>query len=273
VQSKSLNRGKNSKSAFGTYEWAAYNANFISGCNHDCKYCYSKEMAIRFGRKTNLNWKKEEVRREDLKKVFTKKNGTIMFPSSHDIHPDHLNQSIKFLKNILSPGNNVLVVSKPHYECIKAICTQFDKNKTNMMFRFSIGSIDSDVLKFWEPGAPCFTERLKSLKYAYDHGFKTSVSCEPMLDNNIGAIITKVLPYVTDAVWIGKANFLLRRLKTNNCNDAETLRRAQELIEWQSDENILSLYEKYRKDRKIKWKESIKKVVGIEGSKQKGMDI
>lgn len=270
---KSLNYGENLKRAFGTYEWASCNANFISGCKHDCKYCYSKEMAIRFGRKTNHNWKNEEVNKERLSKIFKKNNGTIMYPSSHDIHPDHLNESLMFLRNILSHGNNVLVVSKPHYKCIKKICTQFDRNKVNIMFRFSIGSIDSDVLKFWEPGAPDFTERLKSLKYAYSNGFKTSVSCEPMLDNNISAVIEKVLPYVTDTIWLGKANFLLRRLKTNKCTDNETIRRAHKLIEWQSSENIMSLYERYRKEKKIKWKESIKKIVGLELSKQKGLDI
>lgn len=273
MKSKSLNYGKNLKSAFGTYEWASYNANFISGCKHDCKYCYSKEMAIRFKRKTNRNWRNEEVRKEILLKPFRKKSGTIMYPSSHDIHPDRLNQSLIFLENILSHGNNVLVVSKPHYDCIKKICAQFDRKKANMMFRFSIGSIDSDVLKFWEPGAPNFSERLRSLKYAYNHGFKTSVSSEPMLDDNIDALIKKVSPYVTDAIWLGKANFLLRRLKTNKCNDKETLKRAHKLMEWQSAENIKSLYKKYRKDKKIKWKESIKKIVGIEVSKQKGMDI
>ena len=37
---------------FGTYEWAVKNFNIVSGCSHNCKYCYSKEMAIRFKRKT-----------------------------------------------------------------------------------------------------------------------------------------------------------------------------------------------------------------------------
>jgi DNA repair photolyase len=268
-----LNQKNNFKNAFGTYEWASYNANFISGCKHDCKYCYSKEMAIRFGRKTSHNWRNEEIAKEKMSKILSKKSGTIMYPSSHDIHPDHLNESLIFLKNILSRGNNVLIVSKPHYECIKTICTRFNRNKANILFRFSIGSIDSDVLKFWEPGAPNFSERLKSLKYAYVHGFKTSVSCEPMLDDNIDAVIKKVSPYVTDAIWIGKANFLLRRLKTNKCSDKETIKRAHKLMEWQSVENIIRLYEKYRKDKKIKWKESIKKIIGIEVSKQKGMDI
>ncbi len=265
--------GKYFKKTFGTYEWASFNANFISGCKHDCKYCYSKEMAIRFGRKTNGDWRNEEIRKEMLFKKFKKHNGTIMFPSSHDIHPNHLDEALIFLQNILFHGNNVLIVSKPHYECIKAICFRFSRDKNHIMFRFTIGSANSGVLKFWEPGAPDFSERLKSLKYAYKKGFKTSVSCEPMLDNNIDKVIEKVSPYVTDAIWIGKANFLSRRLKTNNCNDRETIKRARELMKWQSDMNIHELYKQYKKNKKIKWKDSIKKIVGIEIPKHNGMDI
>ena len=40
-----LNKEKAPKRLFGTKEWADVNFNFINGCTHDCKYCYSKEMA------------------------------------------------------------------------------------------------------------------------------------------------------------------------------------------------------------------------------------
>ena len=52
---------KNFKQVSGTQEWASQTVNFISGCSHDCKYCYAKSMAIRFGRNTPDNWKSEEV--------------------------------------------------------------------------------------------------------------------------------------------------------------------------------------------------------------------
>jgi len=258
---------------FGTYEWANMSANFISGCKHDCKYCYSKEMAIRFGRKTAQNWKEQIIVNERLKKDFAKNQGTIMFPSSHDIHPDVLNESICFLNRILSKGNRVLIVTKPHLECVKEICNRFDYHKNKIMFRFTIGSVDSKVLKFWEPGAPDFEERYKSLIYAYHHGFQTSVSCEPMLDDKVIELVKKLSPYVSDYLWIGKANYLLRRLKINNADDDTTKKRANELIQFQTDEKIKVLYKKLHKNPKLKWKESIKKVVGIELVRQKGMDV
>jgi len=258
---------------FGTHEWADKTANCINGCKHDCKYCYSKEMAIRFKRKTPENWKEEEIRNIQLKKKFTKHSGTFMYPSSHDIHPEHLEENIIFLKNLLKSGNKVLIVTKPHIKCIKRICNEFTNYKNNILFRFTIGSSNSQTLKFWEPGAPDFNERFESVKYAYNADFQTSISCEPMLDNNIEVLIEIILPFVTDAIWLGKANFLLRRLKMNGINDFETIKKAIQLIEWQKDINILILFKKYQHNPKIKWKESIKKIVGIELPLVKGLDV
>ena len=263
----------NKKQVFGTHEWADKTANFINGCKHDCKYCYSKEMAIRFKRKTPENWKEEEVRNIQLKKKFSKHSGTFMYPSSHDIHPEHLEENIIFLKNLLKYGNKVLIVTKPHLKCIKRICNEFTNYKNNILFRFTIGSSNSQTLKFWEPGAPRFKERLESVKYAYNANFQTSLSCEPMLDNDIEDLIEIMLPFVTDAIWLGKANFLLRRLKMNGINGFETIKKAIQLIEWQKEENILILYNKYKHNPKIKWKESIKKIVGIELPLVKGLDV
>jgi DNA repair photolyase len=167
-----------------------------------------------------------------------------MFPSAHDITPDHLAESLIVIKKLLKARTKVLIVTKPHYECIKKICEKYKKYTDKILFRFTIGSSDSDILKYWEPGAPSFEERLKCLKYAYKSGFQTSVSCEPMLDNNIGIVIKKVLPYVTDAIWLGKANFLLGRLKINKCNDKQTIRKALKIIACQTDKNIKNLYKK-----------------------------
>jgi len=258
---------------FGTYEWATRNANFIDGCKHDCKYCYSKAMAIRFGRRKASDWKNEKVRKNNLLKKFSRISGTIMFPSSHDIQPDYLEYALMFLENILTPGNTVLIVTKPHWECIRTICDEFERFKDNILFRFTIGSSNSDTLRFWEPGAPDFDERLACLESAYYRGFQTSVSCEPMLDNNIEDVIVRVMPFITDAIWIGKANALMQRLRVNDVADRETIMKAHELMRWQSDENIAALYNRLKDNPQIKWKESVKSIIGIKIPTQKGLDI
>ena len=262
----------NSKPVFGTTEWAASNVNYLKGCSNDCKYCYSKEMSIRFKRKTPETWKNEEVNWKIYNKSVHYRDGYIMFPSTHDITTEHLLLAIDYLKRLLGNGNKVLIVSKPSYKCIKTICDSFGEFKDNILFRFTIGSSNSETLRFWEPNAPDYKERKKALVYAFKAGYQTSISCEPMLDNRVDRVIDDLSCYVTDAIWLGKMNFAIRRLRTNGQLDAETQKAAEQLLAWQSDENIKVLYKSYKDNPQIKWKESIKKVVGIEVSTIKGED-
>ena len=260
------------KPVFGTTEWAASNVNYLKGCSNDCKYCYSKEMAIRFKRNTPDSWKNEEVNWATYNKSVRKREGYVMFPSTHDITPEHLDLAIDYLKRLLNNGNKVLIVSKPSYLCIKQICDFFADYKESILFRFTIGSISSKTLKFWEPNAPDYKERKKALIYAFEAGYKTSLSCEPMLDNRIDNVIEDLSQYVTDAIWLGKMNFAIRRLRTNGHLDAENQAAVEQLLVWQNDEAIKKLYNRYKNNPQIKWKESIKKVVGLEVSTIKGED-
>ena len=260
------------KPVFGTTEWAASNLNYLKGCSNDCKYCFSKEMAIRFKRKVPDNWKEEEVNWEAYHKNIRYHEGYIMFPSTHDITPEHIDLTIDFLKRLLCAGNMALIVSKPSYPCIKQICDTFTEYKDQILFRFTIGSSSSKILRFWEPNAPDYNERKQALVYAFESGYQTSISCEPMLDNKIDNVIDDLSQYVTDAIWLGKMNFAIRRLRTNGQLNDETRVAAEQLLEWQSDEIVKKLYNRYKDNPIIKWKESIKKVVGIEVSTIKGED-
>jgi len=253
------------KPLFGTKEWSDYNVNCVTGCSHDCRYCYAKTMAIRFKRKTSDTWKDEVIRTSQLSKKFMKrKNGKrFMFPTTHDITPTNLSSCIQKLTHLLAPGNEGVIVTKPHLECVETLCEVFPMFRNAVIFRFTIGSSDSDTLRFWEPGAPDFEERLSSLKYAHSKGYQTSVSCEPMLDDNIQDVVEQVMPYVTETIWIGKPNMLKSRLSLNGHNDEETMAKAEELLQSLSDQFIWDLYDRYKDNPKIRWKDSIKKVIGI----------
>ncbi|MDG7000171.1 MAG: hypothetical protein JRN15_13785 [Nitrososphaerota archaeon] len=259
-------------SNFGTKEWAAKNANIITGCIHNCSYCYARASAARFKRVAPGEWHKEVIRSEAGKKRYKKYDKPVMYPTAHDISVKNLDASITEIRNILKPGNLVLIVSKPHLVCIKKICEEFKEQKDNILFRFSIGSADDKVLKFWEEFAPKFSERLESLKWAHKEGFSTSVSCEPMLDNQIERVVSAVHPYVTDKIWLGKANHFPSNLQHNKCDDKAHVNATKRLKEWQSNENIKKLYEQYKGDMKIAWKESIKKVVGVKLSAEQQED-
>lgn len=249
------------KIAFGTEEWCSKTTNIINGCEHDCKYCYAKSIAIRFKRKTPDTWVEEIVNDTNLDKKFSKVEGRVMFPSTHDITPDNLQYSLQHLQSILCAGNEVLIVTKPHLEVIEKLCEEFIDYKDKILFRFTIGSTNNEVLKFWEPGAPTYEERKQSVIHAYKNGFQTSLSCEPMLDDNVEGVVNDLQDYITDTIWIGKMNFLKSRLKMNGYSDTLTIQKANELLAMQSDDRIVDLVERLKDNPKIHWKESIKKVL------------
>ena len=257
---------------FGTKEWAASNVNIQSGCPNDCRYCYAKSMSIRHKRKTRENWKEPEINMDKVNKGFAKRNGTIMFPTTHDITRDNLAECTTVLRSMLKAGNRVLIVSKPDPECISELCCELKDFRDRILFRFTIGSANEDILRFWEPGASSFADRLMALEIAHDSGFATSVSCEPMLDNRIEDVVDASLPYVTDAVWVGLPNMLNQRIALNY-GDEETKARAKELMAGFTDGRIKELYDKYADHPKIKWKESIKRAVGLDLPDKAGLDI
>jgi len=255
----------------GTKEWSVKTVNCCTGCSHDCRYCYAKGMAIRFKQVTANQWPHERIRPKDVSKIHKNYDGQVMFPSSHDITPNNLNACLAVMKNLLVAGNRVLVVSKPHLDCIKAICEMFDPFKKQILFRFSIGACDDQILSYWEPNAPGYDERKECLTYAHQAGFQTSVSVEPMLDSaNIDTLIGELLPYITHSIWIGTMNHLGRFGKGSDM----VLKQATNRIrQGQMDIIIKQIYERYKTNPLIRWKKEIKKVVGIPVSKINGLDI
>ena len=261
----------NNKPVYGTKEWSVASVNCVNGCSHDCRYCYARHNAVRrFRRMSADDWPVMKVRDHDVRRNWPKHDGTVMFPTTHDITPDVLDACLTVLTNLIAVGNRVLIVSKPHLDCISAICSSFASTKQQLLFRFTIGADDDDILRYWEPGAPGFEERLMALEYAYEEGFETSVSVEPMLDaRNIQQLVRAVHPFVTDAIWIGKVNALSTRVAI----ETEVDDMQVELVRGgQSDKAIIAIYECLRKDTKVKWKESIKRVVGLDVSTNVGED-
>lgn len=192
----------------GTKEWASSNVNIQKGCKNGCKYCYAARMAERFKRCSNLmEWTNQvQIDNTKVQKNYRKRNGRIMFPTSHDIYTSNLIPCLDVLDKLLKSGNEVLITTKPEEYCIREICSEFSEYKDQIQFRFTIGSIDDSVLRKWEPNAPQFSERLLALKRAYYEGFKTSISIEPYLDKFPYDVIDKVESYTTETIWLGIMN-------------------------------------------------------------------
>ena len=256
---------KRIKTQSGTKEWAPISMNLISGCIHNCRYCYGKASQVHYKHLQAENWEHEKVRFNLLTRNVGKRKKLIMYPSIHDIHPIHIEHHIYYLRKILQSKNNVLIVSKPHLICIERICNEFEAYKSQIIFRFTIGSNDNEVLKFWEINSPPFEERLESLKLCHRLGFQTSVSCEPLLDPHPDKLINCLIPFVTDSIWIGRANLFSRRSSLNGWKDDETKQRIKELKKWMDDYDFMySIYLRHRENPLIRWKDSLRRQLGIQ---------
>jgi hypothetical protein len=195
------------------------------------------------------------------------------------------------LEKLLSAGNDVLIVSKPHLDCIRKICNAFGhysdqfrdvrcNDQTDLVdgrrlfqivFRFTIGSVDDRILKYWEPNAPAYAERKAALKYAFDAGFQTSVSAEPMLDaKNIDLLVSDLMPFITDSFWIGEMNHIGRFSKYADVQIHKELNRIKA---GQTPSAIRGIYNRYKHNPMIKWKNGIKKIVGLPIATVPGLDI
>lgn len=194
----------------GTKEWADYNVNCVKGCFNNCRYCYAKIMAKRFGRCTEETWKEMEINKNVLSKTFGKYNGRVMFPSSHDIVdiPDIKEACFTVIHKLLQARNELLITTKPKLSVTEDIIQRFHSFKSQIQFRFTITSLDNKLISFWEPNAPSFEERFESLRYAYEKDYKTSVSIEPFLDYDPSRLVYIVSPYVTESIWLGPMNYI-----------------------------------------------------------------
>ena len=251
----------------GTREWSDHSENVCVGCSNNCRYCYAKANAIRFKRRRPDNWSTEIIVGK-LKK-YAKRKGRTMLPTTHDITDGTEVAVLDAVNGLLLAGNSILIVSKPRLSTIRFICENLNPGCDPMglvTFRFTIGSYRDSILKYWEPGAPCFADRLATLVWCHNAGWETSISCEPMLDSRerMVELVEMMAPFVSDSIWIGKMNQIRQRLTANGeTYDKELLRRIDEIECNQADGQINLLYDSLKDHPLVKWKDSIKKVVGL----------
>lgn len=246
--------------------------NCCRGCLHGCRYCYARyDAVVRKKTMTIEQWDCCRIIDEEVNRQHPLYPGQVMFPTRHDIIAENLEASVTVVKNLLDAGNRVLVVSKPHIASVRRLCSDFHEFRKRLLFRFTITARDSRVLQFWEPGAPAYAERKSCLKYAFDAGFATSVSVEPMLDTaDVVAMVRELLPDVSHSIWLGKMNRIDERVRV----DSEQMRLEIERIRHgQRDENIWALYRALHHIERVRWKESVKEVLGLEVASKAGMDI
>lgn len=252
------------KKRTGTREWSEHSRNIFKGCSNGCLYCYARynaEDRFKSMEKGTFNKPDNRVTREYHKKP-KKVDGRIMFPTTHDITEANAMSCIIYLQELLKVGNDLLIVTKPRASVIAALLDALRDYKEQVLFRFTITSLLNDYLKFWEPNAPLFAERLFCLKRAHKEGYRTSVSIEPMLDYYAEHIAFLCLPRVTDSVWIGCMNRIDERVDVTGFS--ETDKGKLKVVKDVSDHpHIYGLYDKLEGMKGIMWKDSIRKMLNL----------
>ncbi len=253
------------QSLSGTREWAPNSVNCYTGCAHGCRYCYAQSDALRFGRIARReDWTRMQVNDREISKQRRKIRGRIMFPTTHDILPgDVLGQCLIVLRKLLYAGNEILVVTKPHCACVDAIMRLFGAEfRHRISFRFTIGTSDEGLLRYWEPGAPTFEERFAALRLTYKLGFKAGVSMEPLLNvESVADAVAQMAPFVTDTIWVGAMRHVRHRAGPNFVSDAVI--RA---IERQQTPDAMRRVYKLLMARwpgTMRWKDSYRKVLHL----------
>lgn len=260
-----------SKAIQGTREWAVATVDCCLGCPNGCLYCYARyDQVHRKKLVTERVWNNCQILEDVLLRSFPLYDGQVMFPAHHDIVPDNLDACLTVIQNLLDAGNRVLLVSKPLLSCFEKICEQFSNYSDQLLFRFTITARDENLLAIWEPNAPDYQERLKCLQYVCQNGFQTSVSVEPMLDcGDVVDMVHELLPHVTHSIWIGKMNKIDKRVRQGDTQVKEAVER---IIAGQQDDKIVDLYNRLQHLDRIRWKESIKDVIGLDRASEPGLD-
>ena len=239
----------------GTREWASHNANCCLGCSNGCRYCYARNMAVHYGRATKVTWIEMKVNQKALAKPYRKTEERWMFPTSHDItsDPEVMDACFTVLKKLLESENQVLVTTKPRLSVVDKIHELFSSFQDQIQFSFTITSLNDDLLKFWEPNAPRFKERFHSLVFAFNKGYKTSVSIEPFLDYDPGALVKTVEPFCTESIWIGKMNYISRKgIREDEAPFYAAARKNYEL------DNLVDIWKRMKEHPKVRFKDSIR---------------
>ena len=133
---------------FGFNEWGKHKINCCSGCSNNCRYCGVRKRQVALGRFTNEDWKIMTIRQDDVNRKYHKRDGRVLFPTSHDITEDENVKDACFvvLDTLLRAGNDVLITTKPRLSVIKELCNLFIGFAKQIEFSFTITTMDEKLL-------------------------------------------------------------------------------------------------------------------------------
>lgn len=200
-------------------EYADYCLNHVEGCSHGCRFpCYAMMMKKRCGViKDYRDWIKPKIVEnalELLDKEIPKLKDKIKvvhlcFTTDPFMHKQRevTDLTLEIIERLNQDNIRCTVLTKGIYprELIDV-----DRYGSNNEYSITLVSLNKNFKENYEPGAAPYKERIKALKYLYDHGLRTWVSMEPyptpnLVKQDIGEIL-KEISFV-DKIIFGKLNY------------------------------------------------------------------
>lgn len=166
-----------------------YNMNIYRGCQHACIYCDSRSLCYRIDNFKDILIKDNALELLETELRGKRKKGVIGTGSMNDPYMPIEKKEIiarRALEIIYKYRFPVHIITKSYlvirdYDIIRKI------SEIYAALSFSITTIDDELSKIIEPGAPGSSKRFEAMKKASESGIYS------------GMVLTPVLPFLTDS--------------------------------------------------------------------------
>ena len=156
--------------------------NITAGCAHDCVYCYTKGYSQYPGDKAVILYidTAERVARE-LKRKRARPRSVYFCPSSDAFQSigKILDESYRTMRVLLEAGVGVEFVTKGTIP--KRFLDLFAGHRGNVSGQVGLITLDDDLNRLLEPGAPSAMRRLVTIRRLLRIGVQTSLRMDPII--------------------------------------------------------------------------------------------
>lgn len=197
-------------------EYGDYTMNHVQGCSHGCNYpCYAFMMKKRFGQiKTYDEWIKPylvsntiELLKKEIPKLKDKiKSVQLCFSTDPFMYGyDEVEKiSLDAIRELNKNGIKCVVLTKG------ILPEELGSLSKENEYGITLVSLNEGFRNKMEPNTSTYEERISSLKFLHDLGYKTWVSIEPyptpnIIDQDLIEILNKI--DFVDKIIFGRLNY------------------------------------------------------------------
>ena len=197
-------------------EYGDYTINHVQGCSHGCLYpCYAMMLSKHFGRcKDYEEWCRPklvknsiEILKKELPKLKDKiQSVQLCFMTDPFMfgYPEVSDMRLQIINLLNKHGIKCTALTKG------ILPSELTTTSLDNEFGITLISLNEAYRDTQEPGSAPYLDRINSLRYLHDHGYKTWVSIEPyptpnIIDQDLSEILDSVR--FVDKIIFGRLNY------------------------------------------------------------------